>query len=464
MDLEKQQEQQQQNVEAKLDISKQQEKQLENLDSKETTKEFKDQMYQKDSKKLIEFIKKDKSESWNNDYYFDWIWNLKDQDMWTKISDFNEPQLSSLIDDYNQKNPNNTIQKESFLSLFRENKPKIIVDEKKSWSVLSDNMEENQKVSEFVLSPEQKQKIQQTFTKILDNQYDISRINLIGKASWDTVTESWKEKAETAINNFLTDLQNKWFDISNLPTYDTIQNQPWFNKEQEDKNPGNHAWAYGRALMQLTALSSEQLKAIPPQNIDFDINPNDVKWDQATWGGIEFFGQSSAETRKIIEQKNEIANQWTNIDFFIRTIDQNWKDSYMNKYFRKEIKENKQTKKADVDIVENFEQQDYMFTWIKGNQKSYIENYMKPKQWEQWKVKLDWDTVYISLSPEMTKKYENILSKWKDLSVEDLVYLYQEVWKENNPQLNNLKNNYIAYEQKQSEINQSLQEKKLNNS
>jgi len=253
------------------------------MNDQELTDNFKNQNFQKDAKKLFDFMK-DRSKSWNSSYYFEWINAVKDNDMGDKIIDFTEPQISSLIDEYNQNNPKLTIDKDVFLTVFTEKKQTIIVPPLNTpLAFIKDNIQEEQEVSKFVLSLEQTQKIQESFSKAIDKNYEISTIKLIGKASGDVVTEKWKTLAKESITKFLVDLQNNGFDISQLPTYETIKDQPWFNKEQENQNPGNHAWAYWRALMQLTALSWDQLKSLSGLKIDFDIDSNDTKGDEFTW-------------------------------------------------------------------------------------------------------------------------------------------------------------------------------------
>lgn len=434
------------------------EKTVKNIDkpmnNKELTDNFKDQNFNKDAKKLVDFIK-DRGNSWENSYHFDWIRNLKDQDIATKVVDFNEPQVSSWIDSYNQKNTNNPINKDAFLSIFRERKPKIIT-ETDTTSATSSKKEaqETQQVSKFVLSPEQAQKIKDSFSSIIANKYEVTKVKLIGKASWDIVTDTWRDLAKESITKFLIDLKDKWFDVSQLPTYETIKNQPWFNKEQEDKNPGNHAWAYWRALMQLTALSADELQSLSGSKIDFDINPNDVKGDENTWWGIEFFGQASASSiGDIVKEKNEILKQWTNVTFKITDGTTNVNSINVMKNFNAKIDKNSsQNWVFDISPANkswvNFDWQE------RGRTPNKATLSRNPTTW--------WFIALVNLNSEQISKYKETLSNPDTLSFLDYCQIYTDVNWKTDPLLENLKNQYLAYEKLQNEIDQKLQERKLN--
>lgn len=444
--------------EGQLDVTEKDQQNVDNIEDKNNqnfANEMKEQNYQQDAKKLFDFMK-DRSKSWNSSYYFEWIQTVKDNDMGDKITDFTEPQISSLIDEYNQNNSKVTINKETFLATFREKKEKITPKSlEASTSFIKDNIQEGQEVSKFVLSSEQAQKIQESFSKVIDQKYEISRIKLIGKASGDMVTDKWRTLAKESIDKFLVDLQSKWFDISQLPTYDKIKDQPWFNKEQEDQNPGNYAWAYGRALMQLTALSGDQLKTLSGIKIDFDINSNDTKGNEFTWGWIDFYWQASAKlTVPIIKEKNEILRQWTDIRFKITNGQNNDVDGInIMKDFDAKIDKNSSQNwvfhiPPAIKSWQNFAREERGRTPGKA---------LLSRNSTTWGFQ-----VLVNLNKEQALKYKEKLSNPDTLSFLDYCQIYTDVNGKIDPSLEDLKDKYLAYEKLQNEINEKVKEKKLN--
>jgi len=132
-------------------------------------------------------------------------------------------------------------------------------------------------------------------TKYAD--YKINEITLKGEADATNVSESGKKSIAENFTNQLKLLNEKGFDTSNLPKdYQNFGQWLYDQKHIQQEDIGNidivsnRAFAFTRAMMQLSWVSKDQAQELLASNIKIDIKVNKEKWDDKTKWGIEFKG------------------------------------------------------------------------------------------------------------------------------------------------------------------------------
>ena len=338
---------------------------------------------------------------------------VKDQDASKALARIDWPQVQDLIGRYNaeHKSSQNIIQEGQMKAFLEQFKSVFLVWEKHISTMPMEgesNKEKAQGVGEFLLSDEQKKRIVDDINLIKTN-YTLNEVVLSGRAEGTIPNDLGKQKAKDFVANQLQILKNNWFDTTKLPSLE--QEQELYAQQETDK-PGNVAWAYGRAIMQISHLWKDQLALLKNVPVSLDLSFDTRKGNEYTQGAIQILWQAAKDKLiPLYAQKTEILRDRDVFQCFIKGYVKGKLSEFRVETTIDASSQNPAL--ADVSLTENFYSEQNS-GWVNLERVSAMA--------QNTKIKVIDNTLYLNIPA--TDEFTPLLQKGKKLSFADVYDIY----------------------------------------